>query len=252
MRAVECVEMQSIFLGITLSVAFVATVADGSALDQARTLHASYHEDLTRLDRARDLLEQMLREDPQVPAFIFLARIYFTWGDVRAPDVEAKLQAYQRGRDVAERAVELAPREPEAHFWYAANYGRWGQTKGIFRSLFLLPTIKREMETILELNPKHAGAHGLAGNFYLEVPGFLGGDLEKSETHFREAIRLDPRLTVIRVDFAKLLIKRDRYADARRELQRVLNEAEPRWQADWAVRDRPTAQKLLDLIRGKR
>jgi len=245
-------QMRATLLGIALSAALAATMAEGSALDEARALHATYHEDLTRLDRARDLLEHMLREDPQVPAFIFLARIYFTWGDVRGLDVEAKLQAYERGRDVAKRAVELAPREPEAHFWYAANYGRWGQTKGVFRSLFILPTIKREMETILELNPKHAGAHGLAGNFYLEVPGFFGGDLEKSETHFREAIRLDPRLTVIRVDFARLLIKRDRYADARRELQRVLNEAEPRWRADWAVRDRPAAQKLFDSIRGKK
>ena len=241
--------MRATFLGIALVI--VTATAEGSPLDDARALHATYHEDLTRLDRARDLLEEMLRENPQVPAFIFLARIYLTWGDVRAPDVEAKLQAYERGRHVAKRAVELAPREPEAHFWYAANLGRWGQTKGIFRSLFLLPTVKREMETILELNPKHAAAHGFAGTFYVEVPGLLGGDLEKAEKHFREAIKLDPRLTVVRVDFAKLLTKRGRHADARRELHRVLNEAEPRWRADWTVRDRPAAQKLLDSIRDK-
>lgn len=251
MLTVECVGMRRMARGMMFAALALAVTAEANPLDQAKALHAAYHEDLTRLDRARDLLEQMLRQDPQVPAFIFLARIYFTWGDLRARDEESKLGAYERGRDVGKRAVELAPRDPEAHFWYAANLGRWGQTKGIFRSLFLIPTIQQEMEIILDLNPKHPAAHGFAGNFYLEVPGFLGGDLEKAETHFREAIKLDPRLTVLRVDRAKLLIRRERYAEARRELQRVLDETEPRWRADWTARDRPAAQKLLDSIRDK-
>lgn len=243
--------MRTMVRGIALLAVTLAARGEATPLDDARALHATYHEDLTRLDRARDLLEEMLRRDPQIPAFIFLARIYVTWGELRAQDGESKLRAYERGRDVAKRAVELAPRDPEAHFWYAASLGRWGQTTGIFRSLFLLPTIKQEMEIILELNPKHPAAHGFAGNFYLDVPTFLGGDLKKAETHFRKAIQLDPRLTVVRVDLAKLLIKRERYAEARRELRRVLDESEPRWRADWATKDRPAAQKLLDSIRGK-
>ncbi len=238
-------------VGIALLALAAAARADGSALEQARVLRASYHEDPARLDRARDLLEQMLREDPQVAAFILLARIYFTWGDVRAQDTEAKLRAYERGRDVGKRAVELAPRNPEAHFWYAANLGRWGQAKGLFQSLFRLPTLKQEMETTLELNPKHPAAHGLAGVFYLEVPALFGGDLEKAETHLREAIKLDPHLTVVRKDLARLLIKRGRYAEARRELRQILNEEAPRELADWAMKDKPAAQKLLETIKDK-
>src|SRR3990172_9047161 len=243
--------MRPASLGVALSALVLAAGAQAGPLDEARALHAVYHEDLTRLDRARDLLEEMLRQDPQIPAFVLLARIYLTWGDVRARDPESKLGAYERGRDVAKRAVELAPRDSEAHFWYAANLGRWGQTKGIFRSLLLLPTLKHEMEILLDLTPKHPAAHGFAGNFYLEVPALLGGDLDKAETHLREAIRLDPQLTVVRLELAKLLIKRGRYAEARRELQRVLDETEPRWRADWAAKDRPRAQTLLDSIRGK-
>jgi Flp pilus assembly protein TadD len=49
---------------------------------------------------------------------------------------EAKLASYERGRDVARRAIDLAPRSPEAHLWYAANLGRWAITSGRLRAAF--------------------------------------------------------------------------------------------------------------------
>lgn len=222
-----------------------------SPLAEARALFARYHEDPARLDRARDLLEQMLREDPQPEAFIFLAQVYLAWGDVRTQDREAKLAAYERGREVAKRAVELLPRNPEAHLWYAANLGRWGQTKGVLRSLFLIPTMKEEIEIILELDPKHPQGHGLAGVFYMEVPGLFGGSLDKAEEHLKKGLDLDPHATNIRVDLARLLIKRERYDEARKELRRVLAEKDPRSLPDYRAKHRKAAQELLESLKEK-
>jgi tetratricopeptide (TPR) repeat protein len=220
-------------------------------VESARTLVARYHEDPARIDRARDLLEAALARDPQVETMVMLAYVCFLHGDVRATTTEDKLAAYERGRQVGKRAVELAPRNPEAHVWYGINTGRWGLTKGVMRSLFLLPTVREEVEATLALDPKNLRALALSGNVYLEVPGLFGGDKDKAEQQFRRALELDPRFTVARVDLGRVLIARGRYADARQELQRVIDEKSPSNLADWTVKDLPRARELLESIKGK-
>ena len=219
-----------------------------SPIDEARAALATYHEDVTRLDRARDGLEKFLKTDSQVEGMILLSRIYFQWGDVRAKDDGEKLAAYDRGRELGKRAVELAPKDPEAHFWYAVNTGRWGTTKGVLRSLFLLPTLREEVDIILTLAPDHPGALGLAGNIELALPW---GDLDKADTNFRKGLKIDPHYTAVRLDLARLLIKRGKYDEARKELQRVLSEKEPRLLADWTVKHTKRARELLDSIKDK-
>lgn len=218
-------------------------------LEEARQLFVRYHEDLSRLDRARDLLEKTLKEDSRVEIMLLLAQVYFAWGDVRAGDGDEKLRGYERGRELAKRAVELAPRNPLTHLWYAIHTGRVGQTRGVLRSLFLVPTIKEEIEIIFSLDPNLPGAHDLAGSVALELPRFLGGDWDEAEKHFRQGLKIDPRFTALRVDLARVLIKKGKHAEARKELQRVLSEKAPRSPADWAAKDSKRAREILQSIR---
>jgi tetratricopeptide (TPR) repeat protein len=188
---------------------------------------------------------QATQADPGVENLLALAEIAFLYGDVRARSVDEKLDAYEQGRQAARRAVEIAPRNARAHFWYATNAGRWGQTKGVMRSLFLLPEVKRGMETALDLDPGYPPAYVLAGTVYYEVPGLFGGDLEKSERLFRKGLEVDGRLTGLRIGLARTLIKRGRIPEARRELQAVLDEKAPSNPADWTLKDAPEARRLL-------
>lgn len=220
-------------------------------VESARALVARYHEDPAVIDRARDLLQSALARDRQVDTMVMLSYVHFLYGDVRATTTEDKLAAYDRGREIGKRAVELAPRNPEAHVWYGINTGRWGLTKGVMRSLFLLPTVRQEVDATLALDPQNLRALALSGNVFLEVPGLFGGDREKAEQQFRKALELDPRFTVARVDLARVLIATRRYADARRELQRVIDEPTPNSVADWTVKDLPRARELLESIKGK-
>lgn len=220
-------------------------------VELARALVTRYHEDPVVIDRARDLLQSALARDRQVDTMVMLSYVHFLYGDVRATTTEDKLAAYDRGREIGKRAVELAPRNPEAHVWYGINTGRWGLTKGVMRSLFLLPTIRQEVDATLALDPQNLRALALSGNVFLEVPGLFGGDREKAEQQFRKALELDPRFTVARVDLARVLIATRRYADARRELQRVIDEPTPNSVADWTVKDLPRARELLESIKGK-
>jgi Pyridine nucleotide-disulphide oxidoreductase len=80
----------------------------------------------------------------------------------------------------------------DERFWYALNTARWGQTKGLMRSLFLLPTVQEEIQIILKLDPTFTPVYALAGHVLYEVPGLLGGDVKKAEEMFRKGLEQDP------------------------------------------------------------
>jgi len=222
-----------------------AASAQSPLAAEVRALAGRYHENPGRIDALRPLVAQAAQADPSVDNLLALAQIAFLYGDVRALRPEDKLDAYEQGRQAARRAAEIAPRNARAHFWYATNAGRWGQTKGVLRSLFLLPEVKRGMETALELDPQFPPAYVLAGTVYYEVPGLVGGDLERSERLFRRGLEVDGHFTGLRVGLARTLIKRGRVAEARRELQAVLDEKVPSNPADWTLKDSPEARRLL-------
>lgn len=219
-------------------------------VSQLNSVATRYHEDPTRLDALREGLEQAVRDDPDAANLTALSRVCFLWGDVRAKSDDEKLAAYERGRQAGQRAIELEPKQLLGHLWYAINTARWGQTKGVVRSLFLLPTVRAEIHTLLELAPDVAAVYALAGNVDLEVPGPLGGDLDRAEAEFRKGLALDADFTGLRVGLAKVLIKKNAIAEARRELQAVLDAKGPTNRADWTMKDAPEARQLLDALPG--
>ncbi len=239
-------------LALTLALVLVPFAAAAQTpAETARALVARYHEDPATIDRARDLLEKALATERRVDTMITLSYVYFLIGDVRATTTDEKLAAYDKGREIGRRAVELAPKDPEAHVWYGINTGRWGLTKGIMRSLFLLPTVREEVDATLALDPRNLRALALSGNVFLEVPGLFGGDKDKARQQFRRALAIDPHFTVARVDLGRVLIATGHYADARRELQLVIDDKQPNNIADWTVKDLPRARELLESIKGK-
>jgi tetratricopeptide (TPR) repeat protein len=222
--------------------------AQSPLVAQLPIVAANYHEDPGRLDRLRSGLEDAVKTDSHVENLMALSQACFIWGEVRARSREEKLEAYDRGRQVGQRAVELAPGSVIAHFWYATNTARWGQINAVVRSLFLLPTVREEIETILRLDPGFAPGYALAGNVDYVVPGALGGSLDRAEAMFRRGLELDPRFTAVRVGLARVLITRGRTADARRELNAVLDEKRPTIPSDWSVKDTRAARALLESL----
>lgn len=215
---------------------------------EVRAFFTRYHEHLSRLDAVRQELLLATKNGADVEDLIALAQVSFIWGDVRAATSEQKLTAYEQGRAAAKRAVELDPKNAVAHFWYGTNTARWGQSNGVVRSLFLLPTVRQEIQTVLDLDPKFTPVYALAGNVLYEVPTLLGGDLHRAEEMFRKGLEQDPKFTGMRVGLAKVLIKQGRIGEARSELQAVLDEKNPRNLADWVMKDTKQALVLLRSI----
>jgi tetratricopeptide (TPR) repeat protein len=243
--------MRALLAGLAL-LAEVSTAWAGSPLvSELQAFSTRYHENLKKIDQLKAGLEKAAESDPDSDTLLALAQICFMYGDVRATTEEAKLAAYDRGRQAAKRAIELAPKSAPAQFWYGTNTGRWGETKGIVRSLFLLPTVKEAMQTALALDPRYAPAYALGGSIYSEVPGYAGGDLDRSEALFRKGLEIDPRYTNMRLGLARTLLKKGRTADARRELEAVIGEKAPSNPADWTLKDVPQAKAILAEIKGR-
>jgi tetratricopeptide (TPR) repeat protein len=212
-----------------------------------------YQEDPARIDRARDLLEAAVAKGggSDVPTLVALARAWFLYGEERAKTPDTKIAAYERARDVAKRATELAPQDPNAHLWYAITLGTWSHTKGLLRSALALRGLRKEVDTVLRLDPNNLDAHIMAGSIARELPVLLGGDRKEAEEHFKIARRLDPRLTGARIELAQLYINMGRYQEARLELQGVLDEPAPTDRPRWTTKVAPRARQMLETIRDK-
>ncbi len=221
-------------------------------LETAQALLERYHEDLVRIDRARDLLEvRVANGASDVPTLLTLARAWFLHGEYLAGDENGKLASFNRGRDLARRAVELAPGDQGAHLWYAIALGSAAQTQGIARSLLVLRTIRAEVDTVLRLDPNSVEGLTLAASIDRELPLLLGGDRGKAEAMYLKARALAPRLTRPRLELARLYVDQKRYEEARRELHGILDERAPADLPRWTLKEAPGARALLESIRRK-
>jgi tetratricopeptide (TPR) repeat protein len=128
---------------------------------------------------------------------------------------DTKLALYQRGKELAEKAIRQDEGDPDAHFAMFANWGRWLQIDGWFKNSFHLPALRRELDRTLVLNPNHADALAAEGGLYLQLPRFLGGDVTKAESFLLRSIENDPDAVGARLELADCYIQLRRPEEAR-------------------------------------
>lgn len=104
-----------------------------------------------------------------------------------------KIIAFEQGISFSEKAVQLDPSSPDAHFWLGGLYGSYGEVKGILKSLSLLKPIRKEMETLIKLNDRFQGGAGyrVLGIVDYKVPGFAGGDKKRALQELSKALAID-------------------------------------------------------------
>lgn len=221
-------------------------------LNRATYLYENRHEMENYLEECKLLIEEVLNEDKENEEALWnLSKIYYTLGD-RATSKEEKFKFYEKGMNLAERLIKINKKNPEGHFWYGVNFGRIGQLKGVMKSLSSVPTIKKEFETTLKLNPEHTGAMDGLAVLYYELPGLFGGNLDKSFEFLHKAMEIDSNFSILYIDFAKVYTKKKNYEKAREYLRKMLKLENPTHQADFILKDEPEAKKLLAEIGGKR
>ncbi len=222
----------ALLLGLLVVWPASASAADPGLLPRMERLSTHYHEDPARLDAGRAELEAAVAAQPSAALLVMLAQISYVWGDIRGSTSDAKLQAYERGRQVADLALERDPRSADARFWRAANLGRWLERNRL-QAATRIGSLRDEL-----------------GNYYYRAP-WPWGSLDEATRMFRQGLARDPRATGMRVGLARTLIDKSMPNEARAELQRVLDETAPTNLAEWTLRDAPSARKLLESLPSK-
>lgn len=160
-----------------------------------------------------------------------IARIQYYIG-AHSESKKEKKAIFSQGVYWAKKAVELEPEKPDGHYWLGVNNGKYGETRGVLKSLSLVKPIKRSMNKIIELDRSYedGGADRVLGRVFFKVPGFAGGSKDKSLEHLMKSKELGPEDALTRVYLAETLLKFKEVEKAREELNYVLNmEDDDRW-----------------------
>ena len=118
----------------------------------------------------------------------------------------------------------------------------------MLKSLSLVKPIKADMNKVIELdrNYEDGGADRVLGRVFFKVPGFAGGDKDKSLEHLLKSKELGPEDALTRVYLAETLMDLKKLDEAKAELDYVLAmEDDPRWILDIAA-SKAEAQELLN------
>jgi tetratricopeptide (TPR) repeat protein len=240
--------MKRLILPVLLVAGLAAAADVDSMCVRAQWLLFNRHLAPDNLRAAYDLMQQARALAPNHEQTLYLwSRIHFQYGD-DATTGRDKIRWYERAKAICETLKTVNDANALGHLWWANAYGRIGQVRGVMRSLFMVPTLKKEFGRALQLAPDNPTCYDALGVLYYELPGIAGGSLSKSEDHLIRGLTLDPNYTVLRLDLAKTYIKAGRRDDARAQLRLVLATSCPTIPADFALDDRPEAEELLRQI----
>ena len=207
-------------------------------------------EDLASAREAVRLWQERLTAQPQEFETAWkLARARY-WLGGHAPEAERK-KILEDGIAAAKTAASLRPDRPEGHFWLAANMGALAESFGMRQGIKYRGAIKDALLTVLKIDPafQEGSADRALGRWYFKVPGLFGGSNQKSETHLRQSLTYAPHSTASHFFLAETLFDLRRDAEARAELQKVLDAPiDP----DWAPEDREFKEKARARLNAKR
>lgn len=238
-------------VGLFIICSLVIAQNNDALIDSAIELDAARHLEASNLDESRDILLQVLEREPDhLRANNELSKVYYHLGD-RAETKDEKIELYTKGTDYGQKAMKIDGGDKWGHFWYVVNLGRRSQTKGIFNSLAYVPTVKKEVNKVLAIDPEHTGALDVKAMFYYELPGLLGGNVNKSIELLNEALALDSAYALLYVDLAKCYIKKKEYDTARQYLEQIIALENPTYVADYVLKNKPQAEQLLEEIKDK-
>lgn len=138
--------------------------------------------------------EDLMRENPKTEEYYWMAAEAAWWLGDQAEKDKDKLNYFQKGIDLANKGIEIDPDSAGSHFWLAGNYGSFGETKGILKSLSLVKPIRAELNEVLRINPEFdgGGAYRVLGVLDYKIPGFAGGDKERALVQLMKSYEMDP------------------------------------------------------------
>lgn len=202
----------------------VHTASVQELLAQADALYARRAE-LVRVDEALQSLLQAFEMDPSHYDVNWRLAKYSYYFAAHTSDKTARNSAIRQGIAAGERAVKLQPDKPEGHFWLGANLGERARSQGAFRALGTVGNVRREMETVLKLDPgyQNGSAYMVLAQIDLELPGLVGGDKKRAVQRLEQGLVYGKENAFLRLRLAEAYLAVKNKAEARRQLDVILS-----------------------------
>lgn len=142
--------------------------------DLLRTGHAA---------EARRILNQRVQQDPtDAQAYHLLCRLNY------------QLEMWDAAVKMAEKSVALSPQNSAYHEWLGRAAGRKAENSNPFTAFNLARRVHAEFERAVALDGSNFSARADLSEYYLEAPGFLGGDKNKARQQADAIAPRDPGL----------------------------------------------------------
>jgi tetratricopeptide (TPR) repeat protein len=143
-------------------------------------------EDLLRAGKANDaqrILDAAIQQNPNnAEAYNLLCRLYF------------QLEQWDNALRMAEKSVALSPENSNYHLWLGRAAGRKAETANPFVAWGLARKVRAEFERAVDLDGNNFPARNDLAEYYMEAPGFLGGDKKKAREQADAIAKQDPAL----------------------------------------------------------
>ena len=207
---------------------------------------------MTDFYKLETLVQKFIKIFPESSGIFWrMGRTYFKLGEKSNAKSE-KTRYFLLCIEYAGKTLKINSKSAQGYFFNGLCNGSLGQVQGLWSSLGKIKPFKNDMETAIRLDPSvnEGGPHRALANLYLKLPYLLGGDLDRSIIHFREAVRLGPEFGENYLGLAEAYIQNEDFLLARDTLQAIL-EIKSSLQRDesiteWHTEARSSLQKLRD------
>ncbi|MGI8469415.1 MAG: tetratricopeptide repeat protein [Pyrinomonadaceae bacterium] len=156
-------------------------------------------------------------------------------------------KAFTNGGQAAQIAERLEPNKPDGYFWYAANLGEQADRSPITVGVKSIDEIRAAMTKVIEIQPDYQGAsaYDALGRLELETE-MMGGSAEKAVEYLEKGVEIEKDNSYLRLHLAQAYLETNRKADAKKQLEYIL-QMKP--QPDFALEYKETddeAKKMLE------
>lgn len=143
-----------------------------------------------------------------------------------AKDRHIRLAHFERGRALAEQAVELDNQLADGHFALFCNHGEKLRLDGeILSSVLEFKGVMDALDQTLALDPNHIDALSAKGTFLVKLPWMFGGDAARGERMLRRVIKDAPDAVNARLVLARSCEARGEHEEAVRLAEEALEYA---------------------------
>lgn len=189
-----------------------------------------------RHEEALQLFEQALEIEPDNADILWkISRVYVEIGEHLPVETDEQqneqLKTYEKAFEYADRAVKADSTNSMAYTRRAIANGRIALFKGVWDSIDLVKSVKKDLENALRLDGQNDVAYYVLGRTHAKVaekPGIFRWPLglswasyEDAIMYYQKAIDLKPDVIMYRLDFARAYVEEDEYEKAREQLAMI-------------------------------